>query len=234
MEEEKERGRFGWLLAALVAMLVLFPFMETVPVMRSVLFSLVLVAGVYVVVRDRTWTTALVTLAVLALLAHWGSSIYPVLVPVGASLACLFLGLNTGLVLRHVFAVPKVTGDTLRGAVCGYLLIGVGWVFAYLLCLAIDPSAFGPPEVTLGLYPEGYFPQGYFPQGYFGGGPITLILDDLIYFSFTTLTTLGYGDITPASGVARTLAYLEAVVGQIYLVVLVAQLVGKHISQSEN
>jgi hypothetical protein len=54
----------------------------------------------------------------------------------------------------------------------------------------------------------------------------------VLYFSFATLTTLGYGDIVPVSAIARTLATLEAITGQLYLAVLVARLVGLHIAES--
>jgi len=56
--------------------------------------------------------------------------------------------------------------------------------------------------------------------------------NDLIYYSFVTLTTVGYGDITPANSLTKSLTILEAIIGQLYLTVLVALLVGKYVSES--
>jgi voltage-gated potassium channel Kch len=78
----------------------------------------------------------------------------------------------------------------------------------------LDPGAFNIPEVTASFIPDNISEVG-----------------SAMYFSFVTLTTLGYGDITPINAFARTLAYLEAAAGQIYLTVLIASLVGMHITR---
>ena len=105
----------------------------------------------------------------------------------------------------------SVTTDKIFAAVCVYLLIGLAWTFAYALVDALNPHSF------VALSAAGH--EKY----------IIRVLE-LRYFSFMTLTTVGYGDIVPHSTAARTLAALEAIVGQIYLTVLVARLVGLHSS----
>jgi hypothetical protein len=92
------------------------------------------------------------------------------------------------------------------------------WAFSYSLLEYLQPGSFSiVREAAVGGIP------GLVGSSGFRG---------VIYFSFTTLTTLGYGDITPLTGIAQNLSVLEAVVGQIYLVVLVARLVGLHIASS--
>ncbi len=99
-------------------------------------------------------------------------------------------------IMRH----PVVTGETVMGAICVYLLVGLVFSIGYQLIDKIDEAAFATVQ------------NGDWP--------------DLHYFSFVTLTTLGYGDITPTSDFARSVAVLEAVVGNVFLVTLVAFLVG--------
>ncbi len=99
-------------------------------------------------------------------------------------------------IMRH----PVVTGETVMGAICVYLLVGLVFSIGYQLIDKIDEAAFATVE------------NGDWP--------------DLQYFSFVTLTTLGYGDITPTGDFARSVAVLEAVVGNVFLVTLVASLVG--------
>ena len=98
--------------------------------------------------------------------------------------------------------------NRLVGAACIYLLSGSMWGIVYFLLSVISPGSF------VGITGETWSEQ----------------LNEFTYHSFVTLTTLGYGDITPVAPVARTLNYLEAVLGQLYLTVLVASLVGIHIA----
>ncbi len=109
-------------------------------------------------------------------------------------------------VARHVYRQRSVTADHLFGAACVYLLLGLTWASAFALCELIHPGSFTS-----------------------GGVPIEDIKPaPLLYFSYVTLTTLGYGDITPASSPARSLAVMEAVAGVFYLTVLVARMVSQY------
>ncbi|MGK7883586.1 MAG: ion channel [Crocosphaera sp.] len=93
----------------------------------------------------------------------------------------------------------EVNLNVVRGGVCIYLLLGVFWFFLYRILVFIDVNAFSFPD--------------------------NISKDSLFYFSFTTLTTLGYGDILPKNPFAMTLANAEALVGQIYPAVVIAKLV---------
>lgn len=127
--------------------------------------------------------------------------------------ACIviLLTLFTISILGGVLRAGSVDTDKIYGALCVYLLIGYAWAFGYAILDQVQPGAFVIPD-----------------------GPMTAPdhverVMRMRYFSFVTLTTVGFGDITPRSAAARTLATLEAIMGQIYLAVLVARLVGLHI-----
>lgn len=134
------------------------------------------------------------------------------------ALDMLFLGYVVAVILKHLFTRDCVTFDTICAALCIYLLLAVLWSDAYSLLDVLQPDAF-----TFTLAEDG----GTRPMR-FGSGYSIFPL----YYSFVTMTTLGYGDILPTSAAARMLAALEAILGQFYLAVLVARLVGLHIAQS--
>jgi hypothetical protein len=110
-----------------------------------------------------------------------------------------FLGVSAYLIAKALFLQKQVTGDTLKGGICAYFLLGIFWATLYQIIYRIDPTAF---QVTC------------------DGCSL-----DLFYFSFTTLTTLGYGDTIPVSTWARSLTNLEAIVGLMYPAIYIARLV---------
>lgn len=127
----------------------------------------------------------------------------------------LFLSYVIALVTRDVFEAPIVDGNVLCGAACIYLLVGVLMGFLYCLVEMFLPGAF--TVTNLDGRPT----------------PATLVVNPgwLVYFSFTTLTSVGFGDILPTSEISRSLSAFEAVVGQIMVVVMMARLVGLHVAQ---
>jgi len=128
----------------------------------------------------------------------------------------LFIGYVLSVIVRIVFSARIVDGNILCGAAAGYLLAGIffGYVFAFIEFLS--PGSFIVTESNLNL-----------PQTDLIQAP-----GWLIYFSFTTLTTVAYGDIMPASSLARSVSVVEAVIGQIMLVVMIARLVGLHVAHT--
>ena len=120
----------------------------------------------------------------------------------------LFYGICLLVFLHRIFSEKTVTADTIQGGVAVYFLSGLLWAFFYKMLLLFNSEAI----LFLDHAPGGF--------------------SDMIYYSFVTMTTLGYGDITPVSRMAKNLALLEAVWGQTYLAVLVARLVGLHLSSS--
>ena len=133
-----------------------------------------------------------------------------------AGLRLMQLGLLLGLIggiawlafKQVLFTAGPIDANRLFGAISIYLLLGVIWAIVYVGILEVDPNAFNGAEA----------------------GPWLESIPEFIYFSFVSLTTLGYGDISPATPIARFVVYLEAIMGQLYLAIMVAGLVGIGIS----
>lgn len=126
----------------------------------------------------------------------------------------LFLGFVTWSLLQHLLRHKEVTGETISMSISIYLLMGTTWGMVYAVVLELQPEAFRFSDASLAITAE--------PQH---------VLPILIYFSLTTLTTVGFGDISPATLAARYLAIAEGITGQFYLAILVARLVAMHMSR---
>jgi len=173
-----------------------------------IVFSLILISGVISVARSRFITVLALVLALALFLALWMATFVP---SVGLAslvdfLAIVFLGMLSAVVLHQVFREGSITTERIMGAVVVYLLLALMWAFAYKLVELQQPVSFNPA----GLPSLGH---DFEPK------------TRLIYFSFATLTTVGYGDITPVHPIARSLAMLEALIGQLFPIILIARLV---------
>jgi hypothetical protein len=217
------------LFITLLAFFVLVPVLQHVrtaldprapPVVEAFLFVLLLGGTVYSVSNSRAGKLAGIGLAfpaAILTMVHGfsGSS------PLGVArhlVSIVFLGYATVLMLRFIFTRQRVTLNTIFASLCIYLFFGIAWALAFSVTDAFDPDAF---KSTIDSS------QAFAQFGIRSGQTMPVL-----YFSFCTLTTLGYGDFVPVSGMARALVTLEAVTGQLYLVVLVSRLVGLHIADS--
>src|SRR5262245_34839221 len=210
------RYKYRALLLTVLLLVVVHPILQEwfdTALVFNLLLTTVFVVGVWVVFSDRPFRLVGFALAAPALLGAWVGYALPDL-PVAAVAvvfhlaAALFYLCVVVVLLRSVYRGP-VTPDQIAGALCGYVLVGAAFGHAYCLLVALAPGAI----------------HGV------GSGSAEQVQVLLTYFSMMTLTTVGYGDITPASSVARALTVVEAVIGQFYLAVLVADLVGKKVSQ---
>jgi hypothetical protein len=177
--------------------------------------SLVFLAAIYVVASTRRHFFIGMVLMLPTLILIWGIKIVPIeslemLTLVGS---VFFFSYICTLILAEIFRTKMVTVDIIAAGISVYLFFGNICGFLYAIIGHVDPNGFNIPEATAAYL-----------------GDDLLGLSSAMYFSFVTLTTLGYGDITPVNIVARSLAFLEAAMGQIYLTVLIASLVGVHIS----
>ena len=135
---------------------------------------------------------------------------------VGSICWLLFLLFVTLSQLRSVLKQREVTGETISMAVSIYLLLGITWVFLYAIIFHLNPDSFGGLALAKSGYPVAV--RHLFPV--------------LGYFSLTTLSTIGFGDITPLTLQARYAAVAEGITGQFYMAILVARLVGLQMSHS--
>jgi len=208
--------RYVYLLASILAVVVIDGMIPT-SLARSVSLELsvfaVALSGVYAVSRQPRVFHAALWVVIPVVGIQILTSIVDTTIVAGVryfSLAVL-LGLFAVSIIRDVFRSDRVTHDTVLGSICGYLLFGLCFTMLFSIVVLIDPEAF-----KVG--------QAIDPYSYRVTRP-----DPLTYLSFVTMSTLGYGDIAPVSMQARTLCWIEAVFGQIYLVVLVGRLVSLQI-----
>lgn len=117
----------------------------------------------------------------------------------------LFFTMTMGLAIKSLLGEGPITLNRLIGGICVFLLLGMCWSIIYMYLYWWNPDAFAGAILDTQDNP---------------------VYWDMIYFSFVTLTTLGYGDITPAGPVARSLAYTEAIAGQLFIAILIGSLVG--------
>lgn len=211
--------KFSVLLSALVALIVLQSFIEHFPFHLFFVhlgYSMVLIATILAFGQDPRLQRLLILLGALAMVGTW--SVYFLqgddrreVIIADRLVAVVFLGITTWVVLERVVTEVNVTVDTLMGSVCVYLLIGATWGVGYSALFYIDPNSF-----TIADNIEATMEANY------------ISINQWLYYSFMTLTTLGYSNISPASRGAGTLTWLEAMAGQFYMAVLVARLVGLH------
>jgi len=204
------RGRFFYLFTALFLFLLLHPYLEGSGLgefLFILLFMLIPVAGMYAVSYERKISIAGILLGLPTLVwcleLFLGSGMVPRWV--GELFALVFYLYTALVILTFILKAKKVTSDLLYGAVCVYLMFGMTWMLAYRLLEGLHPGS---------LLMGGGSPPGSLHE-----------VADVLYFSFVTLTTLGYGDMLPLTSQARSLAILEAVCGVLYLAILIARLV---------
>jgi hypothetical protein len=206
----------AYFLGALVLNLVLSPFVDRLPsglLIATMLMTLVLLSALLSVAGRRRAVLGVVLVAPAAVgewLNYWRPETLIYAIDRGAGL--LFIGFVVIELLRFIFYAPRVDSEVLCAAVAGYLLSGLAWSLAYSLLDRLDPNSF---VFTLG-------PNYRQSMNGFTG----------LYFSFITLSTVGYGDIVPVSPVARMLAIVEAIFGMFYTTLLIARLVSLYSSKS--
>ena len=198
------------LLIALGLLFFCVPFVEEVKggdIIVSILLSLVLISAVLAVSNRRRTLVVAVLLAIPTVGSRWINHFRPHMLPpaiflVGGLLLIAFVVVH---LMRFVLHAPSVNLEVLCASISAYLMLGLFWTIAYWLVAAISPTAFAFTTTT--------------------GAKESMHGFNAFYFSFITLSTVGYGDITPVSKVARMLAAMEAMTGLLYVAVLIARLV---------
>jgi voltage-gated potassium channel Kch len=197
----------AFLILLVVDIFIVAPIAQGETLLQPVIHSIVLLSGIAIALRSRTPTIVVVgMLAVVSFVTHWTYHNHPT-VPLGradTTLSLLFCGVITGVMLVQVFRAGPITLYRIEGAVTVYVLVAYSWALAYQLIILSDPMAFSFSVAPLN------------PQN---------LRFRLLYFSTTTMTTAGYGDIIPLSPLARSLAALESMIGQLFPALLLARLV---------
>ena len=205
--------RFFILLVLILAAIVLAPFMEDIFQLK-VLMDVFLTAvffGIIFAIRSRRAHVVIATALVLPLVVATWSKYYfmaPELSLTARIFGALFFAYAIVIILQIIARSKEVTKETIFAAIVAYLLIALMWGFIFMILEAVEPGSFFIPELGTWKGSTRFY-----------------------YFSFVTITTLGYGDITPLTSRASSLAITEAVTGQMYMVVLVAWLVGMYVSR---
>jgi Ion channel len=169
----------------------------------NIVFSVLLVTGILIGWDERRIFPVAVCTGIIALSVTWASfwiatNSLELWREVFTVLAVVMI---QWVLMRQIFRPGPITAVRIQGAIAVYLLFGISWAYGYVIVMHLNPHAF---QSTIG---------------------VSQLPAEWMYFSFVTLTTLGYGEITPLSTPARSLAIGEALTGQLYLAVLLARLV---------
>ena len=202
------RGPCTYLLLSLLALILLSPYFQEGVFARvsiAILFLLVLLGGALAIRQSRSALFLKIGFAFLGVTlewtALWTGNTY-ILAFAGIPYAA-FLAVTIGEVLDYITQPGPITADKLHGGLAGYIMLALLWAFIYALIERLSPGSFGPSRIDLGQ-----------PGAFF----------QLIYFSLTTLTTTGFGDITPMTNQARSFVMVEEFAGLFLVAVVIARL----------
>jgi hypothetical protein len=191
-----------------VLLIVLFPFVRGVPgaIVFSFLFSLLLINSSLTALARRSARIGGLLLVLLAIFCRWSFFLFGGTILDGLSyfFGSLAFGLISIMLFRDLFKTSAVTTKTIWQAISVYLLVGMTWACMFAFMEVLTP---------------GSFEDGAFPDQ-------AISFATLIYYSFVTLATLGYGDILPATQEARGVVIVEVLMGVLYMAILISRLVG--------
>lgn len=212
----KRTANFLYLLAGLLVILVAGPIFyeftrQPMTLVSQIAFTSTLFIGLWSLMQERKWFIAGIVLVVadvsttalhLVTGTLWSETLTIIIEMTFCTMSLVFA-------LGHVLFATKMDFNRIVGAICIYLLLGVTLSLANMLIYRYVPGAFNGIDATAA-------PSKGFT---------------LVYYTFVTMTTLGYGDISPEGALARVVAYLAAIAGQFYIAILVAMLVSQYITE---
>lgn len=211
------------LLVCLV-MLLFIPTLATAEWLSTVsrlLFSFTMASSLYLVARDRKELLIGGIIFVPTLTTKWmlATALSPETQLLAyCALQVIFISYIMRILYQRLLSVRTVNEEVIYASIVLYLLFGICLTLVYFAIVVMEPSAFGG-KIVLDAS---------------DAHSTSKVLQELIYFSLVTQTTLGYGDLSPTLGSARIIASFQAILGQLYLAVVVARLVGIAISAAEN
>jgi hypothetical protein len=185
-------------------------------IIRDILFNLIIIAGVFAVLTFWRHQIPLIILASITILVRLFSSAFPFawLEIFTNSSSLIFFIVLVWLQLQHVFKAGPINFYRVQAAIVIYILIGFIWAFVYNLIFLFNPESFD--FLNRPIAPDLQHTYSHF-----------------LYFSFITLTTLGFGDIVPVADVARSFVVFEGMIGMLYPVVMIARLVSLEVEHKK-
>jgi hypothetical protein len=207
-------NRFLIFLILLICFFAIVPFIRhpwLIDLMAAINYTLMLLSGLYAFSQDRNFLRFTMIFFLFAIAVNWVDFIYPRMERIDtirSLISALVLALLLIMTLRSILQARSISLNVIFASICGYILIGFLGAF---LMLGISV-----------LYPGSYNLSG------------NINTVDAIYYSFVTMTTLGYGDMLPLSAQSKSLAILLSILGPMYVAILIAMLVGKYSSKPDN
>jgi len=213
--EQIFENKFNYLLTTQIVILLAYPILhkfDTLFPIISLMFLLAITPALWMGL-SQGWFAVVISIGGIAfifnmILRYGNMEFSDTGILILLSLYGLFYFLAIAILMVKISSYTTVTSDTIKGGISIYILLGFFWAILYMLVVFLDPDAINninSAEETAGF--------------------------ECYYYSFTTLTTLGYGDIVPVAKYARILAILEAIAGPVYLAIFVAQIIGLNIAQ---
>ncbi len=210
------RERFLFLLISIIGFLLLGPIFEEfikIRIIMDIFLTITLISGIYAISKRKSIVIVAAFLTLPLFMSTWSnyfvenSSINFI----GNCFGILFAAFTLIVIFSFIFRENEVTLNVICAAIVVYLLAAIMWAFIFTVLENIQPGSFTLAEGHMKFKDSRFL---------------------FIYYSFVTITTLGYGDIYPLTSKACSLSFLEAVFGQMYLAVIIARLVGIQITQS--
>jgi hypothetical protein len=212
------------LLGGVVAVQIVQPMLTHDSVVHRILYdaafgavTLLVSFAIFLRPWERWLALALIFPAIVANITHYGlpEDLQAVAATIYHFSAATFLAFAVAAILHTILRKRAISGDDVLGAIAGWVLMGLIWGHFYALTDRLVPNSFSVSPTIAGQLSEWHLRRALFD-----------------YFSFTTLTSLGYGDLTPTRAPAYTLAWLEVMFGGFYMAIVVAQLVGMKLAQA--
>lgn len=204
-------------LVLFICVLILFiigptlSFVKNAPIITNIFITLLVISAVFVIEYDPRVRKILGILGLSAIIFIWVDHLFSfgIIAIIAYALLFIFLFAITISLIIHVAVSRDVNANIIFSAINGYLLVGI---IGGISLLVMDKLSVSP---LLSNMKHASF-------------------DDYIYFSYVTLTTLGYGDLVPLTSGAKVVAMLLSITGQLYIAILIAMLVGKYLSKSKS
>ena len=194
------------LLLSIVSFVYVLPLLGNsalIELFNSISYSLMLLS-IFSIIDNKTRFLKYIIIATLVLIWMMYFSPYALVKYIAFLLSVMVFIIATIIMIKQIVSSKTVSGKVIVEVICGYLLIGVILGFLNRVLLWINPEAIGLDGSST--------------------------MSDIVYYSFITVTTIGYGDISPVSPAAKSLSILFGVIGQLYLTIIIALIIGKFLN----